>query len=74
MQVFANAELVLPEGVVRGALTVAHGRIVAIAAGASVPAGALDCGGDLLAPGLIELHTRQSGTPYRASPQGEIPP
>ncbi len=57
MQVFANAELVLPEGVVRGALTVAHGRIVAIAAGASVPAGALDCGGDLLAPGLIELHT-----------------
>jgi len=36
---------------------VADGRIADIAPGASVPAGAVDCGGDLLMPGLIELHT-----------------
>ena len=57
MQVFANADLVLPDRVQRGALVVEAGRIVEIRDGGAVPAGALDCGGDWLAPGLIELHT-----------------
>ncbi|MBT9245232.1 alpha-D-ribose 1-methylphosphonate 5-triphosphate diphosphatase [Gemmobacter fulvus] len=57
VMIFANADLVLPETVLRGALTVEAGRITDIRAGADVPAGALDCGGDLLMPGLIELHT-----------------
>lgn len=55
--ILANADLVLPDRVMRGALHVEAGVIAAIAEGDSVPAGALDCGGDLLAPGLIELHT-----------------
>ncbi|WP_068113070.1 alpha-D-ribose 1-methylphosphonate 5-triphosphate diphosphatase [Tropicimonas marinistellae] len=55
--IFANARLVLPDEVVRGSLRVAGGRITDIAAGASVPAGAVDCAGDLVMPGLIELHT-----------------
>ena len=53
----ANALMVLPGGLLLGRLTLAHGRILALDPGTAVPAGALDCGGDLLLPGLIELHT-----------------
>jgi alpha-D-ribose 1-methylphosphonate 5-triphosphate diphosphatase len=55
--ILANAMLVLPDEVVHGSLRIAEGRIVAIDGGAAVPAGAIDCGGDLVMPGLIELHT-----------------
>ncbi|KGJ05482.1 alpha-D-ribose 1-methylphosphonate 5-triphosphate diphosphatase [Paracoccus sphaerophysae] len=55
--VLANARLILPDRVLRGALTLADGRIAAITPGEAVPAGAIDCAGDHLAPGLIELHT-----------------
>jgi alpha-D-ribose 1-methylphosphonate 5-triphosphate diphosphatase len=53
----ANATLMLPHGTLRGRLELAHGRIAAITEGAEIPPGALDCEGDILAPGLIELHT-----------------
>lgn len=55
--VLANATLVLPGEVRRGRLHLAGGRIHAIDSGAAVPNGAVDCGGDLVLPGLIELHT-----------------
>ena len=55
--VLANAMLVLPNEVLRGSLRLSEGRIAAIDTGAAVPAGAVDCGGDLLLPGLVELHT-----------------
>jgi alpha-D-ribose 1-methylphosphonate 5-triphosphate diphosphatase len=55
--VLANATLVLPGEVLRGSLHLSAGRIRAIDAGAVVPKGAVDCGGDLVMPGLIELHT-----------------
>lgn len=55
--ILANATLVLPDEVIRGALVIREGEIAAIDQGAEVPAGAADCGGDLLMPGLIELHT-----------------
>ena len=55
--VLANAMLVLPNEVRRGSLRLSEGRIAAIDTGAAVPAGAVDCGGDLLLPGLVELHT-----------------
>ncbi len=55
--ILANATLVLPEGVLRGQLRLQDGRIADIAEGTGVPAGAMDCGGDLVMPGLIELHT-----------------
>ncbi len=55
--ILANATLVLPGEVIRGSLRMAEGRIAAIDTGAGVPRGAIDCGGDLVAPGLIELHT-----------------
>ncbi|MGE0313583.1 MAG: alpha-D-ribose 1-methylphosphonate 5-triphosphate diphosphatase [Lautropia sp.] len=55
--VIANARIVLADDVVRGSLRAIDGRIVDVCEGASVPAGALDLGGDHLVAGLIELHT-----------------
>jgi len=55
--VFANAILVLPDETLHGSVKVQNGEIVDIAAGVNVPEGALDCEGDFLAPGLVELHT-----------------
>ncbi len=53
----ANAQLVLPDQVVAGAITIERGVISAIAEGDHVPTGAVDCAGDLILPGLVELHT-----------------
>lgn len=55
--ILANATLILPQGTLRGSLRIVDGQIAEIAEGAGVPYGALDCAGDLIAPGLIELHT-----------------
>ncbi|MGF6859974.1 alpha-D-ribose 1-methylphosphonate 5-triphosphate diphosphatase [Rhodobacteraceae bacterium MBR-64] len=51
-----NARIVTPEGVHDGSLTIEDGHILAL--GAYAPAGAtrIDLGGDLLLPGLIDLH------------------
>lgn len=53
----ANARLVLPDQVITGALTIEDGLITGIAEGTDVPAGAIDCGTDLVIPGQVELHT-----------------
>ena len=55
--ILANATLVLPGETLRGQVRLIDGRIANIAEGSSVPSGAEDCGGDLVMPGLIELHT-----------------
>ena len=55
--ILANALLVLPDGVRRGALRIEDGVIRDISDGGAVPAGALDCEDDMLCPGLVELHT-----------------
>lgn len=55
--ILANATLVLEGEVLRGSLRLAEGRIAGIAEGGTIPPGAVDCGGDLVLPGLIELHT-----------------
>lgn len=57
MTILANAMLVLPSQVIRGAITLEDGKIAAIEEGDHLPQGALDCAGDLVMPGLIELHT-----------------
>jgi len=52
-----NARIVLGDDVIeRGHVAVERGRIVDIGDGAAPP-GSIDLGGDLLLPGLIELHT-----------------
>lgn len=55
--ILANATLVLPNETLRGQMRIADGLIVDIAASTDIPAGAIDLAGDLLMPGLIELHT-----------------
>lgn len=55
--ILANATLVLPKETLRGQVRIVDGRIADIAEGTAVPPGAEDCGGDLVMPGLIELHT-----------------
>jgi alpha-D-ribose 1-methylphosphonate 5-triphosphate diphosphatase len=57
LQCLANARLVLPDRVVTGRIEFAGGVITALEEGGGVPEGALDCGGDLVMPGLVELHT-----------------
>ncbi len=56
--VITNARIVLAERVIeRGHVVVEGGRIVAVEAGTSQAVGGKDLGGDLLIPGLVELHT-----------------
>ncbi len=55
--ILANATLVLPGETITGAVRMAGGVIADIVTGTGVPPGAIDCSGDLVMPGLIELHT-----------------
>jgi len=55
--VLANAMLILRDEVRPGSITLRGGRIVDIGSGTGVPGRAVDCGGDFISPGLIELHT-----------------
>jgi alpha-D-ribose 1-methylphosphonate 5-triphosphate diphosphatase len=55
--VIGNARIVLADRVIeRGWLAMAGGRIAGLGEGAA-PSGSLDAHGDLLMPGLVELHT-----------------
>jgi alpha-D-ribose 1-methylphosphonate 5-triphosphate diphosphatase len=55
--ILTNARLCLGREIVSGTLVLRDGRIAEIAQGVSRQADALDCEGDLVSPGLIELHT-----------------
>lgn len=54
--VLAHATLILQDRLMKGHVVIRDGMIAEIGEGA-VPASALDCEGDHIAPGLIELHT-----------------
>ncbi|MEL6532727.1 MAG: alpha-D-ribose 1-methylphosphonate 5-triphosphate diphosphatase [Pseudomonadota bacterium] len=69
----ANARLILPDGVSTGRLSFRGGKIVEIATGDAVPSGAIDCEGDLLAPGLVELHTDNLERHMRPRPSAHWP-
>jgi alpha-D-ribose 1-methylphosphonate 5-triphosphate diphosphatase len=56
-QVFSNARIVLAHEVVKGSVHVRDGRIAGIASGATAVPGAHDLAGDILLPGLVEVHT-----------------
>ncbi|NCF45806.1 MAG: alpha-D-ribose 1-methylphosphonate 5-triphosphate diphosphatase [Proteobacteria bacterium] len=53
----ANAQLVLPDQVIKGTVTIENGTICDIREGDQVPTGAIDCANDYVIPGLVELHT-----------------
>lgn len=69
----ANARLILPEGEMTGRVTLRGGEIVELAAGRAVPKGAVDCGGDIVAPGLVELHTDNLERHIRPRPSAHWP-
>ena len=69
----ANARLILPEGEMMGRVTLAGDQIVELAGDLSVPVGAIDCGGDIVAPGLVELHTDNLERHLRPRPSAEWP-
>ncbi|MCP9625569.1 alpha-D-ribose 1-methylphosphonate 5-triphosphate diphosphatase [Rhodopseudomonas palustris] len=67
--ILRNARIVLADRVIEhGWLAVADGRIAEIG-DSGVPAGALDMGGDLVIPGLIELHTDHLEAHYMPRPK-----
>jgi alpha-D-ribose 1-methylphosphonate 5-triphosphate diphosphatase len=66
--VFANAAVVAADRTFLGHVVVADGRIVEIGEGEG-PRGGVDCEGDFLLPGLVELHTDHLETHYMPRPQ-----
>jgi alpha-D-ribose 1-methylphosphonate 5-triphosphate diphosphatase len=67
--VLRNARIVLADRVIEhGWLAVAHGRIAEVGEGGA-PAGSIDVGGDLIIPGLIELHTDHLEAHYTPRPK-----
>lgn len=56
VEIFENARLVRPDGIVEGWLAVSNGLIVETGEGRAPDRGH-DLGGDVLMPGMVELHT-----------------
>ena len=55
--ILTNAMLVLPDAVVAGTLVLRDGLIAEVQPGRSALPGAIDCGGDHLIPGVVDVHT-----------------
>ena len=69
---FENARLVLRDAEMRGWLAVANGRIVDLGEGRA-PERGVDLEGDLLIPGLVELHTDHLESHLRPRPKVDWP-
>lgn len=69
----ANARIVLEHHELTGAIHVEGDRIAAITEGGAVPAGAVDCEGDFLVPGLVELHTDNLERHMEPRPSVQLP-
>ncbi len=69
----ANATVVLQDCVITGALHVVGDRIAAVTEGDVVPVGAIDCDGDLIVPGLVELHTDNLERHLEPRPKVKMP-
>lgn len=65
--VFTNAQIVLPDEVIHGSLVVKDGKIIEISSGSSSVGNNLN--GDMLIPGLVELHTDHLETHYAPRPK-----
>ena len=71
--ILTRARLCLPEGMTPGTIVLRAGLIAEIDLGESRAAGAVDCGGDIVAPGLIELHTDNLERPLHPRPSVDWP-
>jgi alpha-D-ribose 1-methylphosphonate 5-triphosphate diphosphatase len=70
--VFENAEVVTPDTAFRGYVVVVDGVIAEVGEGRA-PERGLDLGGDILIPGLIELHTDHLEVHFMPRPKVEWP-
>jgi len=70
VQIFSNAEVVTADDRFRGYVVVADGVIKEVGAG-QAPEQGMDLGGDLLLPGLIEIHTDNLEAHYIPRPKVE---
>jgi alpha-D-ribose 1-methylphosphonate 5-triphosphate diphosphatase len=70
--IIANANIVLADALVRGWVAVADGVIAEMGEGAA-PERGFDFGGDLLIPGLVELHTDHLESHLRPRPKVSWP-
>jgi len=70
--ILGNAKVVLPDAVVDGWVAARDGIIIEIGRG-TAPRGSLDVSGDLVIPGLIELHTDHLETHLRPRPKVHWP-
>jgi alpha-D-ribose 1-methylphosphonate 5-triphosphate diphosphatase len=57
VQIFTNGRIVTRDSEFDGTVVVNDGRIVEVAPGRSAASGTIDLEGDVLVPGLVELHT-----------------
>ncbi len=69
---FENARIVLPNQEIHGWLAVSSGKIEAFGEGPA-PGAAIDLGGDLLIPGLVELHTDHLESHLKPRPKVDWP-
>lgn len=66
--VLSNARLVLPDQVLHGSVRIVDGQIADISDNPAVP-GSEDLDGDLLLPGIVELHTDQVEAHFQPRPK-----
>ncbi len=69
----ANATLVLEDRTMTGTLHIVGDRIAAITEGDAIPVGAVDCCGDLMVPGLVEVHTDNLERHLEPRPKVKLP-
>ena len=55
--ILSNAVLVLPDTTIFGTILLRGSRIADVREGGSFAAGAIDCGGDTIIPGVVDVHT-----------------
>ena len=72
-QIFENAKVVLPGAIIDGWIAVAGDRILEVGEGRP-PERGRDCGGDLLLPGLVDLHTDHLENHLQPRPKVQWPP
>lgn len=72
-RIFENASIVLPAAVLIGWIAVTSDRIVEVGEGRA-PERGLDCAGDFLVPGLVDLHTDHLENHLQPRPKVAWPP
>ena len=72
--VFTNARVVLSDRVIDGSVVIRGAQIAAVDTGKSRLDAAIDLGGDILCPGLVELHTDNLEKHFSPRPGVQWPP